>query len=118
LEYIYKNKRDSEIDEMAKPENLVKALPHYEYKMNAIALARKMTDQAAVSGPNGVRMAGYFRTGDGEKDPGLKIIARMPEALLYALLQHEPELVRDGSAWTKWLKKHPEFRAYSPGSKL
>jgi hypothetical protein len=115
LEYVYVNKRNSEIDEMSKPDNLVKAMPHYKEKLELIAQFRKATDDAAKSGVYGQRLAGYV--GD-PKTSGLKVIARIPEALLTVLLEVEPDLVNDSSTWHKWLKKHPEFRAYSPGSKL
>jgi hypothetical protein len=118
MEFIYANKRDSVVDEMSKPENLVKALPHYAKKMDLIKDMRKATDDAAVSGPGGMRMAGYVRTGKQGEDSGLKIIARIPEALMTAIVHEEPDLVRDAAAWHKWMKKHPEFAAYTPGSKL
>jgi hypothetical protein len=122
MEYIYANKRDSHIDEMSKPENLIKALPHYRQKLDLIADMRKATDDAAVSGPGGFRMAGYVRgragPGASNESPGLKVIARIPEALLNALVDEEPDLIRDASLWKAWIHKHPEFRAYSPGSKL
>jgi len=115
LEYIYANKRDSEIDEMSKPENLVRALPHYADLLDHIADMRRATDDAAKSGPDGLRLAGYV--GD-PKQSGLKVIARFPQALLAVLLEAEPDLLRDARTFKKYLAKHPEFRAYSPGSKL
>ncbi len=114
MELLYTGK-DHELDEISKPENLVKALPYWQSKMDAIAEARHLTDLAAKSGYNGQRLAGYA----GEaKNSSVKVIARIPEALLTVLIAAEPELLSSNKAWHKWIKKHPEFRAYSEGSKL
>ena len=113
MEYSYVTKNDP--DEMSKPENLTKVIPNYGELLDHIADMRRATDDAAKSGASGQRLAGYVGN---PKDSGLKVIARFPQALLTVLLEAEPDLLCDAKTFKKYLAKHPEFRAYSPGSKL
>lgn len=39
-----------------------------------------------------------------------KLEARIPERLLYVLLQHEPDLLTDDKVWNRFIKAHPEFQ--------
>lgn len=95
--------KETELDYMAKPENLIKRLPHWEQKFEAMAEMRKLTDDAAVTTSHG-RIAG---------GKGMKIMARMPEALLTALLAIEPGLLKDAATFKRFMKKHPEYASYT-----
>ena len=102
--FIYTDK-DTLVDEVSKPENLVKALPHYEQVFDNIQELREATDDRTEFNPRTGRAKGGFM--------GFKVVARMPEAVLTWLLVLHPDLLKDSKAFRRYLKKHPEYAGYS-----
>lgn len=70
--------------------------------MDFLAEYRKFTDEAGQA--NGQRPGG---SGD------LKLIARIPEALLIGIMAVEPDFLKDKKNIYKWLDANPEYAAYT-----
>lgn len=102
--FVYTGK-DTILDAVASPTNLVKALPHYQGVFDQIKELREATDDRTDFNP---------RTGKAKGGSiGFKVVARMPEALLTWLLVLEPDLVKDAKTFRKFLRKHPEYNGYT-----
>lgn len=102
--YIYTSK-DTEIDFVADPANLVKALPHYTHVFDQLALERNKVDHFTTEVRYGEKRAGG--------KPGFKLLARMPEPVLTWLLVLEPDLLKNKATFRRFLKKHPEYAGYT-----
>lgn len=97
--------KDTELDQVASPRNLVKVLPHYEQMFEGMREFQKQVEETGTT-------TNYGRVGRGGK-VGFKLLARMPEAVLTWLLVLEPDLIKDPKTFRKFFRKHPEYRAYA-----
>lgn len=87
-----------------------------EEVFKTMAEMQRMTDSNART-VYGNKQAGYYTNPDGSKEGGLKVIARIPQSVLIALLAVEPDLLKDAKTLKRILKKHKIYRAYTAGAK-
>ena len=71
-------------------------------------LNRRLTDDAAKITNTG-RKAGWTEG----KDPGWKVIARIPERAMIEALAVDPEFLRDGKTVRRTIRKHSHLRAHT-----
>lgn len=109
--YVQSGNDGSFIEQCLDPAHLKQVLVAGDSVFDTMRTMQKMTDSNAKI-INGQRMAGYSP----DKERGLKVIARMPESVLIALLAVEPDLLKDKKTFDRILKKYPIYRAYSTGA--
>lgn len=95
--------KDTILDEIATPSNLIKAIPHYQQVFEGLRMEQEKVEEAAVLTNQGKHRGGPV---------GFKRLARMPEPLLTWLLVLEPNLLRDGKTFKRFMRKHPQYGAY------
>lgn len=109
MNFVITNSDENLLNAISRPETIQKYVPTYGERMEFIANYRQYTDDIATSTSRG-RVAG----GSGN----LKIVARIPEALMITLMAVEPNFLKDKKLFWKWLDANPEYAAYTRRKKF
>jgi hypothetical protein len=93
-------------DEICEPETLVKAVPRFGPRFDAI---QEMQREAEEDFAQGGRLGG--------NDPNFRLVASIPDTLLGRLTDPEcpafiPYFLENKKVFFRWLDRHPEYQTY------
>ena len=97
------------LNQISTPDSLRRTLADGEKTLDVMAEMRRLTDEMAIPSVHGPIAGGR---GD------LKLVARVPEALLVVALAMEPDLLKNKKKLYKWLDANPHLYAYSRKKRL
>ena len=95
--------RESTIDFISEPKWLIDAIPKFEDLFEGIQDLRAMQEEATKIS-NATRAVGMTNGGT------LMRLACFPKSLYAAIVQVNPNFLKDKPEFYRWLDRHPEYR--------
>lgn len=99
----YRYGSDEILDTIADSDELVRRLPHYGERFEAVKEIREATDDLSTFSNWGRMVPG---------DKRLKRVASLPVVVLELALAHQPDLLLNKQKFYAWLDRHPEYYTY------
>lgn len=95
--------KDEVLDTLADSAELVRRMPEYAERFDAIKEIRDATDDLSTFSNWGRMIPG---------DKRLKRVASLPVVVLELAMVHQPDLLINKDKFYAWLDRHPEYYTY------